>query len=204
MKALLLIDLQNDFLENGALAVSNASATIPVAQEMMKRFDLVVATQDWHPENHESFASQHKDHGLFDIIDLHGLPQCLWPDHCVQGSFGAEFSTDIDLKQIDKIIQKGTVPSIDSYSGFADNGHRKETELHEYLQSKNVATLYIMGLATDYCVKFTVLDALAKGYTVRLVVDGCRGVNQSPNDSEAAILEMEQAGAILTISVDVL
>jgi nicotinamidase/pyrazinamidase len=203
MKALLLIDLQNDFLENGALAVSNASATIPVAQKLMTHFDLIVATQDWHPENHESFASRHKDHNLFDIIDLHGLPQCLWPMHCVQGSFGAKFSTDLDLKQIDKIIQKGTVPSIDSYSGFADNGHRKETELHEYLQSKHVDTLYIMGLATDYCVKFTVFDALTKGYIVFLVVDGCRGVNQSINDSKDAIREMEQAGAILTVSADI-
>lgn len=203
MKALLLIDLQNDFLDGGALAVSDANAIIPVAQELIKRFDLVVATQDWHPENHESFAVQHEGHDLFEVIDLHGLPQCLWPVHCVQGSQGAAFSADIDLTQIDKIVQKGTDLSIDSYSGFADNGHRKETVLHQFLQSKNVDTLYIMGLATDYCVKFTVLDALAKEYKVFLVVDGCRGVNQSPNDSEDAIRELEQAGAILTVSVDI-
>lgn len=203
MSALLLIDIQNDFLKNGALEVPEGNATIPIAQQLMEQFELVVATQDWHPSNHQSFASQHDGHQLFEMIDLHGLPQCLWPDHCIQGSQGAEFASELDLGKIDKIVQKGTELSIDSYSGFADNGHRKETELHEYLQSKNVDTLYIMGLATDYCVKFTVLDALAKSYKVYLVVDGCRGVNQSPNDSEKAIREMELAGAELIASVDV-
>ena len=202
--ALLLIDLQNDFLKDGALAVPDGNATIPIALQLMERFEHIVATQDWHPPKHQSFASQHADHSLFEIIDLHGLPQCLWPDHCVQGSKGAEFAAGISLEKIDKIVQKGTDETIDSYSGFADNGHRKETDLHEYLQSKNIETLYIMGLATDYCVKFTVLDALKKNYNVYLVVDGCRGVNQSPRDSENAIREMEQAGAELIASVDVL
>ena len=146
MKALLLIDLQNDFLKNGSLAVPEGNATIPIAQQLMTQFDLVVATQDWHPSNHQSFASQHDGHQLFEIIDLHGLPQCLWPDHCVQGSYGAEFASELDLEKIDKIVRKGTDITIDSYSGFADNGHRKETELHDYLQSQNVDTLDLKSI----------------------------------------------------------
>lgn len=202
-RALLLIDLQNDFLEGGALAVPDGNATLPVAQKLMEQFDLIVATQDWHPSNHQSFATQHDGHNVFEMIELHGLPQCLWPNHCIQGSKGAEFASELNLEKLDKIVQKGTEVTIDSYSGFADNGHRKETELHAYLQSKNIDTLYVMGLATDYCVKFTVLDALAKSYSVYLVVDGCRGVNQAPDDSEKAIREMEKAGAVLIASIDV-
>jgi nicotinamidase/pyrazinamidase len=202
MTALLLIDIQNDFLHGGSLEVKDGNEIIPIANAMMERFDRIIATQDWHPANHGSFASQHPENA-FEVIDLNGLPQVLWPDHCIQGSFGAEFHVELNTARIDTIVQKGTDPTVDSYSGFADNGERIETQLHQHLQETGVDTLYVCGLATDYCVKFTVLDALKRGYTVWLIVDGCRGVNQHIHDSQQAIQEMENAGAQIIASVDV-
>lgn len=203
MQAVLLIDIQHDFLEGGALAVPDANAVVPVAEKLMQRFDLIFATQDWHPHNHGSFASQHAGRNMFEVIDLHGLPQVLWPDHCVQGTLGAQFHPALPMEKCTAIVQKGTDITVDSYSGFADNGKRIQTELHSILQTHGVKTLYVCGLATDYCVQFTVLDALELGYTVYLVLDGCRGVNQHPHDSEKAIERMEKAGALLISSVDV-
>ena len=200
--ALLLIDIQHDFLNGGALEVPNGNEIIPVANAMIERFDTVIATQDWHPAGHGSFASSHSK-PQYELIDLHGLPQVLWPDHCVQGTHGAEFHPALQMDRIDQIIQKGSDPTVDSYSGFADNGGRIQTELDDSLRSKNIDTLYVCGLATDYCVKFTVLDALTRGYTVYLIVDGCRGVNQHIHDSQKAILEMEKAGVKLIASADV-
>ena len=200
--ALLLIDIQHDFLHGGALAVPNGNEVIPIANAMMERFDTVIATQDWHPAGHGSFASTHAK-SQYEVIDLHGLPQVLWPDHCIQGTHGAEFHPTLHTDRFDQVIRKGSDPTVDSYSGFADNGGRIQTELDESLRSKGIQTLYICGLATDYCVKFTVLDALTRGYTVYLIVDGCRGVNQHIHDSQKAILEMEKAGAKLIASVDV-
>ena len=202
MTALLLIDIQNDFLQGGSLEVKDGNEIIPIANAMIDRFDCVLATQDWHPSNHGSFETQH-DENAFEVIDLHGLPQVLWPEHCIQGSFGAEFHVDLNIEGIHTIVQKGTDSTVDSYSGFADNGERIETPLHQHLQDAGVNTLYVCGLATDYCVKFTVLDALKRGYTVWLIVDGCRGVNQHIHDSQQAIQEMENAGAQIIASVDV-
>ena len=200
--ALLLIDIQHDFLKGGALEVPNGNEVIPIANAMMNRFDTVIATQDWHPAGHGSFASTHNKE-QYEVIDLHGLPQVLWPDHCIQGTHGAEFHPDLESDHFTQIIQKGSDPAVDSYSGFADNGGRIQTELDESLRNKGIDTLYICGLATDYCVKFTVLDAITRGYTVYLIVDGCRGVNQHIHDSQKAILEMEKAGVRLIASVDV-
>ena len=148
--ALLLIDIQHDFLEGGALAVPLANAIIPIANAMMDRFDTVIATQDWHPAGHGSFASTHNK-PQYEVIDLHGLPQVLWPDHCVQGTHGAEFHPDLNTARFDRIIQKGSDPTVDSYSGFADNGGRIETELDDHLKAQGIETLYVCGLATDYC-----------------------------------------------------
>ena len=200
--ALLLIDIQNDFCHGGALEVPLGDEVVDIANSMMEVFDTVLATQDWHPSGHGSFASTHALEP-YNVIDLHGLPQVLWPDHCIQNSHGAQFHPALNTTKIAHIVQKGTDPTVDSYSGFADNGQRIETELHQRLQLLNIDTLYVCGLATDYCVKFTVLDALSRGYTVYLIVDGCRGVNQSLNDSQQAISEMETAGAQLIASVDV-
>lgn len=203
MKALLLIDIQNDFLEGGALEVPEGNAVLPIANQLLQKFDYRFATQDWHPHNHGSFASQHPEQNLFDVIDFNGLSQVLWPDHCVQGTMGANFHDNLQSELIDEIVQKGMDITVDSYSGFYDNGGQNPSGLHERFQRKGIDTLYVCGLATDYCVKFTVLDALKLGYSVFLVVDGCRGVNQQLNDSADAIQEMENAGAQLIASVDV-
>ncbi len=197
-RALILIDIQNDFLPGGALAVPDGDAVIPVANRLMDDFQIIVATQDWHPPDHGSFAANHPGLELFSTIDLNGLPQTLWPVHCVQGTPGAEFAADLDTSRITEIFRKGTNPEIDSYSGLHDNGHRQSTGMKEWLESRNVRHLTICGLATDYCVKFTVLDALAAGFTVTLHLPGCRGVNLQPDDVSGAILEMEAAGAIIS------
>jgi nicotinamidase/pyrazinamidase len=164
MTALILVDIQNDFLEYGALAVPDGNAVIAVANEMIPQYDIVVATQDWHPANHGSFAANHPWRKPGQIIELDGLPQMLWPIHCVQNSYGALFAKDLHTDHITKIFQKGTDVNIDSYSGFYDNGHRKSTGMGEYLQAQGVTEVTIMGLATDYCVKFTALDALSFGF----------------------------------------
>lgn len=195
MRALILVDLQPDFCPGGALAVAEGDATLAVANALMPKFDVVVATQDWHPANHQSFATQHPGHKPGDVVDLHGLPQVLWPPHCVQDTPGAEIHPQLDHSRITHVSRKGTDPGIDSYSGFFDNGHRKATGLAEWLKERKLSDLTVLGLATDYCVKFTALDALQLGFTVRLVADGCRGVNLSHGDSDKAIETMRAAGA---------
>ena len=147
--ALLLIDIQHDFLNGGSLEVPNGNEVIPIANAMMPQFDIVIATQDWHPAGHGSFASTHNKE-QYEVIDLHGLSQVLWPDHCIQGTHGAEFHPELEIDRFTQIIQKGSDPTVDSYSGFTDNGGRIQTELDESLRSKGVDTLYICGLATDY------------------------------------------------------
>ena len=194
MEALILVDLQNDFVPAGALPVAQGDVVIPVANRVQERFDLVLATQDWHPPNHGSFAANHPGKKIGDTIDLDGLPQILWPIHCVQNTPGAALHKDLNTKKITRIFQKGTDPAIDSYSGFFDNGHRKATGLGDYLKQRGVKTAYVMGLATDYCVKFTALDARELGLETYLIEDGCRGVNVKPGDSAAAIEAMKQAG----------
>ena len=194
MKALILEDIQNDFLPHGALAVPDGDKVIPVANQLQQKFPLVVATQDWHPANHCSFAVNHPGKRLFDQIELSGLPQTLWPVHCVQNTPGAELASTLHRDRITRVFQKGTDPEIDSYSSFFDNGHRRATGLGEWLKSKGVTEVYVCGLATDYCVKFTALDAVALGFKTHLIEDGCRGVNLHSSDVAVAISEMRQAG----------
>lgn len=197
MNALILVDLQYDFLPGGSLAVSEGDQVIPIANRLMPDFDLVVATQDWHPADHQSFASQHEGKSVGDVIQLGGQDQILWPDHCVQGTHGAELHAELDSESIDQIIQKGTNRMIDSYSGFFDNGHQQSTGLDAWLKSKNVDRVSIMGLATDYCVKFTALDAIELGFETELILEGCRGVELQPGDVERAIAELEARGVRL-------
>lgn len=201
--ALLLVDLQNDFCRRGALAVTDGDATIAVANKMMtwcKSHDIaVVASQDWHPAGHRSFAvNSHAE--PWTSSELNGLPQVWWPVHCVQREPGAEFHPGLNLPQVDFVVQKGTNPDIDSYSAFFDNGHRAATMLNDWLKAAQITHLYVMGLATDYCVKFTVLDALEQGYQVTLLTDGCRGVNLQPEDSAEAVEAMRKAGAKISTS----
>ena len=192
--ALILVDIQNDFLPGGALAVPQGDEVIPVANRLIDRFDCVIATQDWHPKNHESFASQHEGHEVGQVIQLQGLEQILWPNHCVQGTHGAEFAATLNRPEKLRVFPKGTDRDIDSYSGFFDNGQRKSTGLGDYLKTESINRVYILGLATDYCVKFTALDAKQLGFETYLVEDGCRGVDLATGDSATAVREMQSAG----------
>ncbi len=202
MKALLLIDLQIDFCPGGALEVPGGNEVVPIANDLMEKFDLVVATQDWHPANHGSFAANHLWRKPGQIIDLNGLPQVLWPIHCVQESFGAEFVPSLNTAGIHKIFHKGTDPTIDSYSGFFDNGHRKATGLGDYLKEQGVTEIYIMGLATDYCVKFSALDGAELGFKTHLIEDGCRGIDLEPGDIDKAKRAMQAVGVTILQSSD--
>lgn len=193
-KALLLIDLQNDFCRNGALEVPDGDAVIPIANQLQDYFDLIIATKDCHPKGHMSFASSHPGHKIGDLILVHGLQQVLWPDHCVQESKGSDFHPELDTHRISKVIFKGTDKNIDSYSAFFDNEHKRSTGLENYLREQRVQTLYIMGLATDYCVKYSCLDAVQLGFTVFVIEDGCRGVELNPGDCVAAYKEMQREG----------
>ncbi|MFT5353722.1 MAG: nicotinamidase/pyrazinamidase [Polyangiales bacterium] len=197
MEALILVDLQNDFCPGGALAVGDGDAVLPLARRLMSTFEHVIATQDWHPAAHESFASQHEGHAAGELIELHGLTQVLWPDHCVQGTAGAEFAINIGEA---KVFQKGMQPEVDSYSGFFDNGRRGDTGMAAYLRELGVTDVFVMGLATDYCVRFTTLDALSLGFGVTLLEDGCRGVELQSGDIDAAITAMREAGATIGTS----
>jgi nicotinamidase/pyrazinamidase len=194
MKALIVVDVQNDFIPGGALAVPEGDRVVPVCNRLMDYFELVVATQDWHPLNHASFAANDPGRSVGDVVDLNGLPQVLWPVHCVQDTPGAKFAPGLNVQRFSCVFRKGTDPEIDSYSGFFDNGHRKATGLDQYLSSKNIKDVYVCGLATDYCVKFTALDAYQLGLKVHLVEDGCRGVNLEPEDVGRAVQEMRNKG----------
>ena len=202
--ALILVDLQYDFLPTGMLPVAEGDRVVPIAVELMDRYETVVATQDWHPANHKSFAANHPWRKPGQVIDLNGLPQVLWPIHCVQGTMGAELVDELDQTKITKIFRKGTDPEIDSYSGFYDNGHRKSTGLAEWLRERGIAEVHVLGLATDYCVKFTVLDALKEGFAVTLIEDASRGVNLAPGDVIKAVEEMRGTGARVVRSQDLL
>ena len=204
MKALILVDIQNDFIPGGALPVPEGDQVVPVANRLQPQFDLVVATQDWHPANHGSFAANHPGKQPGDIIDLNGLRQILWPVHCVQKTPGAAFVTGLSTRAIAGVFQKGTDPRIDSYSGFFDNGHRKATGLHDFLKARKVTDVFIVGLATDYCVKFTALDAKTLGFKTHLIEDACRGVNLKPDDVAKAIDELKTAGVNVLRSDEIL
>ncbi len=169
MKALIVVDIQNDFLEGGSLAVPGGNEIISVVNEIQKDFDLVVATQDWHSLHHKSFAAEHPDRNEFEIIDLNGLNQVLWPVHCVQGSFGAEFHKELETNSIEAIFRKGMDTEIDSYSGFYDNGKRKNTGLFGYLKDRIVSEVFVCGLAADFCVYFTANDALDLGFNTKII-----------------------------------
>lgn len=178
MKALIIVDVQNDFLPGGALEVPDGDTVIPVLNTMQTQFDLVVATQDWHPDGHSSFASQHEGKNPLDQIEWRGSSQTLWPDHCVQGSTGARISDTLDTKKVEAIFRKGTDKRIDSYSGFYDNNHDKTTALADYLRGKGVDHVFIGGLAADVCVYFTALDSLQEGFTTTVLRDATKGLDE--------------------------
>lgn len=173
--ALIIVDIQNDFCPGGSLAVKEGDRVVPVINELQKHFELIVATKDWHPAGHSSFAS-------------------LWPPHCVQETAGAEFVAGLDTSRIARVFLKGTDVEIDSYSGFFDNEHRRATGLGDYLKERDITDVVIVGLATDYCVKFTALDAVMLGFKTTVVLDACRGVEVREGDTARAVEEMAAAG----------
>ena len=204
-KALLLIDLQKDFCRGGALEVRNSDDVIETANRAIKAFvknkNLIIATKDWHPAGHKSFAVN-SSANIGETGMLNGLPQVWWPVHCVENTPGAEFHDRLNRKNISKIVYKGRDTEVDSYSGFFDNGRKNKTDLNCFLGENEVQELYIMGLATDYCVKYTVMDALTLGYKVWLIEDGCMGVNINPDDSQKAVEEMKKNGVLLINSIN--
>jgi nicotinamidase/pyrazinamidase len=200
MRALILVDLQNDFCPGGALQVARGDETIAIANRLLPHFATVAATQDWHPANHGSFAANHPGKQPYEMIDLHGLMQVLWPVHCVQDTPGAALRADLDRTRITEVFHKGTDPAVDSYSGFFDNGKRKATGLGDWLRSRWIQQVYVMGLATDYCVRATALDARALGFDVWVVQDGCRAVEVKPGDGDRAIAELRGAGCAIVES----
>jgi nicotinamidase/pyrazinamidase len=204
MNALILVDLQNDFVEGGALAVPGGRALIPRVNEIQGHFDLVVATQDWHPANHGSFAANHPGKKVFDSIELGSLPQTLWPVHCVQRTHGADFVSGLNRERWAAVFQKGTDPEIDSYSGFFDNDKRRATGLGDFLKKRGVNRVYVLGLATDYCVKFTALDAVSLGFQTTLIEDASRGVDLRPGDVSVAVEEMRHAGVKIIRAEEIL
>lgn len=200
MKTLLLVDIQNDFLPGGALAVPRGDAIVPIVNGLLPRFDLVVATQDWHPADHGSFAANHAGKQPFASIELNGLPQTLWPVHCVQNTGGACFAPGLDTRRVARVFPKGTDARVDSYSGLFDNGRRSSTGLAEWLKERGARELWVCGLATDFCVKFTALDAVAEGFRVNLITDACRGIDLPAGNVAAALAEMQAAGVCLVTS----
>ena len=200
--ALMLVDVQNDFCPGGSLPVAGGCDIFPVINALQARLDLVVATKDWHPKAHSSFAANHGQQPG-EVIMLDGLQQILWPAHCVQDSSGAEFVRGLDTSRVAEVFYKGVDPGIDSYSGFFDNGHKRATGLGDDLKGRGVTEVYVVGLATDYCVKWTALDAKQLGFQTSVILDACRGVNLKPGDVERAIEEMRAAGITLIQSTDV-
>lgn len=194
MRALLIVDVQNDFCPGGALGVPKGDQIIPVINSLIDRFDIVLQTQDWHPEGHSSFASQHANSAAYETVEMPYGAQVLWPDHCVQGTRGAEFHPDLNTAASQMIIRKGFRPAVDSYSAFYDNDHTTATGLKGFLEERNVDELYVTGLATDFCVKWTVLDGLKNGLEVFVVEDATMGIDIEDSVKEAW-QEMEQAGA---------
>lgn len=196
LRALIIVDLQNDFVPGGALAVKEGDHIIPLINHLQEKFDLIVASKDWHPPNHTSFASTHgKLSG--EVVQFNGRDQVLWPIHCVQHSWGADFVPGLNRDKMDEIFFKGVEENIDSYSAISDNAKLRSTGLSEYLIEKNIKEIYIVGLATDYCIKYTAIDACEKGFNTHVVIDACRGIELHPGDILKSFQEMSAAGAKL-------
>ena len=198
MRALLVIDVQKDFCPGGALPVPEGDAVVPVINRIMPRYDIVVFTQDWHPADHLSFASQHEGKAPFETVTLAYGEQVLWPDHCVQGSEGAEFHPDLDVRPAQAIIRKGFRREVDSYSAFFENDHATPTGLEGYLRSRGVDEVHLAGLATDFCVGFSALDAVRCGFVATVLEDACRAIDLE--GSLQAMREKWQKAGVRTIT----
>jgi len=193
MRALLIVDMQNDFCPGGALAVPEGDKVVPVINDLVSEFDHVLQTQDWHPSRHQSFASSHPQHDPYDVIEVDYGEQVLWPDHCVQGTEGAAFHPDLDTTHTELILRKGFRPEIDSYSAFYENDGETQTGLTGYLNERGIDTLFICGLAADFCVKWSAVDGRKEGFDVFVIEDAVRGIDQD-GSLAAAWKEMNDAG----------
>jgi len=203
MKALLIVDIQYDFCPGGALAVPDGDTIIPTVNQLIDHFDVIVQTQDWHPEGHSSFASSHEGKEPFDTVEMDYGTQVLWPDHCVQGSKGAEFHNDLNTLKSQVIIRKGFRKAIDSYSTFFENDQKTATGLTGYLKQRGITDLYTVGLATDFCVKWSILDGIDEGFNMHIVKDAVKGIDLNGSLDEAWD-EMKKKGVRVTQSEDIL
>lgn len=201
MRALIITDVQNDFMPGGALGVAYGDEIIPIINRLIPQFECVVATQDWHPPDHVSFAPTHR-RKVGEVIQSSGIEQILWPIHCVQNTRGADFVKALHRDRIEAVFHKGVDPKVDSYSTFFDNARHRSTGLSDYLKKKKISDLYFVGLATDYCILYSVLDALELGFQATAIRDACRAINLHPNDEEKALKKMTQKGARILRSSD--
>ncbi len=197
--ALLVVDVQNDFCPGGALAVAGGDAVVPLVNALGAVFQHVLLTQDWHPPGHQSFASSHPGRQPFETIEAPYGPQTLWPDHCVQGTAGAAFHAGLELPQAELVIRKGFRREIDSYSAFFENDHATPTGLAGYLRERGLSRLFVCGLATDFCVAFSAIDAATAGFEVTVIEDACRAIDLE-GSLAAARASMTQAGVTFTTS----
>lgn len=198
-EAFLIIDVQNDFCPGGALAVADGDAVVPVINRLQERFETVVLTQDWHPADHQSFASNHAGAEPFSMTEMPYGPQVLWPDHCVQGTAGAELHAGLETDRAKLLIRKGFRSAIDSYSAFFENDHKTVTGLAGYLRERGIGTLTMAGLATDFCVRFSAVDAAKLGFKVRVIEDACRAIDLE-GSLAAAMAEMKEHGVAIVAS----
>lgn len=194
MQALIVIDMQNDFCPGGALAVPEGDQIVAPINALMPDFEAVILTQDWHPAGHSSFASAHEGKAPYEMVEMPYGPQVLWPDHCIQGSLGAKFHTELHLDRADLILRKGFNPQIDSYSAFFENDHRTPTGLEGYLRTRGIERLVMVGLALDFCVNFSAVDAAKLGFEVEVREDLCRAIDLE--GSLAAAREGMQAAGV--------
>lgn len=202
MKALLIVDIQNDFCPGGALAVPDGDSIIPVTNKLIDHFNIIIQTQDWHPAGHSSFASAHPGKNPYDTIEMDYGLQVLWPDHCVQGTTGAEFHPSLNTKKTQVIIRKGFRKEIDSYSTFFENDQKTTTGLTGYLKQRGITDLFVVGLATDFCVKWSVLDGIDEGFSMHIVKNAVRGIDIE-GSVEKAWTEIEKKGAYIITSEDI-
>lgn len=199
---ILIIDVQNDFCPAGALAVNEGEEVVPVINSIQDKFYRVIATQDWHPAEHISFASNHKGKNVYDVIEIDGIKQVLWPAHCVAGTFGADFHKGLNITNFHLILRKGWDVMIDSYSAFLENDKKTLTGLSGYLKALNIEQVFVSGLATDYCVYYSAMDAVRYGFETYVIIDACRGVDIPANNIQRTICSMENNGIKIITSLD--
>jgi nicotinamidase/pyrazinamidase len=203
-KALLVVDVQNDFCPGGALAIPAGDTVVPIINKIQPVFDTIIATQDWHPPNHVSFAANHPAKNVYDVIPINDMSQVLWPAHCVSGTMGADFHSALETQRFQLILRKGMAPGLDSYSVFLENDKKTRTGLDGYLRSLEIKKIFLCGLATDYCVFYSARDAVSFGFETEVVIDACRGVDVPAGNIEMAVRQMKNIGVTFIYSAELL